>query len=210
VVQKCKAILFLLFVLSILSTKSQAQQFNLELVYKDKVSDAFADAFRVLPEFSGKDECRDFLKNQFVPEWRKKGFLEVSIDSLSEEQSSAKAWIHLGPRYAWGTLLLDSSLQALSTSFDAPFQVKQGEVLSIDQLISLQSFYLSALEENGYPFAAVRLDSSYFINNELFGRLTTDKGPLYSIDSIHVEGRVKLNKNFLEQYLAVANLFFGA
>lgn len=187
------------------SMRSQAQQFKLELVYKDKVSDGLVDDYPVVQEFSGKDECRDFLKNQFVPAWRKKGFLEVSIDSLSEEQSSAKAWIHVGPRYAWGTLVLDSSLQAISTSFNSSFHIKQGEVLSIDQLFALQSYYLSVLEENGYPFAAVRLDSSYFINNELFGRLSTDKGPLYSIDSIHVEGKIRINKNFLVQYLGLGD-----
>lgn len=205
VVQQFKAILFLLFVLLISSKESQAQQCKLELVYKDKVSDALVDAYPVVSEFSGKDEYRSFLKNQFIPFWRKKGFLEVSIDSLIEGQSTTKAWIHVGPRYAWGTLLLDSNLQALSTSVDAPFQVKQGEVLSIDQLVSLQSYYLSILEENGYPFAAIRMDSSYFVNNELFGRLTTDKGPLYSIDSIHVEGRVRINKKFLVQYLGLGD-----
>ena len=205
VVQKFKAILFLLFVLLITSKESAAQQFKLELVYKDKVSDALADAYPVVSEFSEKDEYRSFLKNQFIPSWRKKGFLEISIDSLIEEQSNVKAWIHVGPRYAWGTLVLDSNLQAVSTSFDAPLQVKPGEVMSIDQLVSLQTYYLSMLEENGYPFASVRLDSSYFINNELFGRLTADKGPLYSIDSIHVEGRVRVNKNFLIQYLGLGD-----
>jgi hypothetical protein len=58
-VQNFKAIVFLLFVLLMFSTRSKAQLFKLELVYKDKVSDALAEAAAVVSEFSGKDESKN-------------------------------------------------------------------------------------------------------------------------------------------------------
>ncbi len=204
-VQYVKAILFIFFVVCLLISESKAQQIKLELVYKDKVSNVQHQASAILQEFSDKEACKVYLKDEFLPAWRKKGFLEVSVDSLYENQTTLKAWIHIGPQYAWGSLHLDSNFNALLTADNQSFNVKQGEVLSIEKLIALQDYYLSVLEENGYPFASVQLDSSYFINNQLFAVLTTNKGPLYSIDSIHVEGKVKINKNFLIQYLGLGD-----
>ena len=184
-----------------MSNQLQAQQTKLELVYIDKGSNALLEPLDVLFDFSGKEECRSYLKDEYLPRLRKKGFLEVSVDSLQEEQSLTKAWVHLGPQYKWGTISIDSSLLSLTFPLADQDKIKPGEVLNIEQLISLQETYLSVLEENGYPFASVQLDSSYFIDNQLYARLKAIRGPLYSIDSVHVEGRVKVNKNFLIQYL---------
>ena len=188
-----------------MSIGTKAQQFKLEIIYKDKVSDALVDAASVVSELSGKEEYKAYLKDQFIPGWQKKGFLEVSVDSISEEQSNAKVWVHLGPKYTWGSIALDSSLKVFVSSTEIPVKVKEGAILNIEQLISLQTYYLSLLEENGYPFASVMLDSSYFINSQLFAQLKTNRGPLYSIDSIHVEGKVKLNRNFIVQYLGLGD-----
>jgi outer membrane protein assembly factor BamA len=204
-VQHFKAIVFSLSVLLILSTKSQAQLFKLELVYKDKVSDAFFDATSIVSEFSGKDDYKAYLRDQFLPGWRKRGFLEASIDSISEQQATAKAWVHLGSKYIWGSIVLDSSLKVFVPSTEMSVKVKEGSILNIEQLLSIQEYYLSILEENGYPFASVSLDSSYFFNNQLFAQLKTNSGPLYSIDSIHIEGKVRLNRNFVVQYLGLGD-----
>jgi len=205
VVQIFKAILVSGFVLLLVSKQLQAQQTKLELVYIDKGSNALLEPFDVLFDFSGKEACRAYLKEEYLPRLRKKGFLEVSIDSLQENQTFTKAWVHLGPLYKWGTISIDSSLLSFSFPFTDQNKIKPGEVLSIDQLISLQDMYLSVLEENGYPFASVQLDSSYFVDNQLHARLKGIRGPLYSIDSIHIEGRVKVNKNFLIQYLGLGD-----
>ena len=205
VVQKFKVILFLLFALMISSEESQAQQFKLELVYKDKVSDALIEAASIVSEFSGKDECSAYLRDQFITGWRKKGFLEASIDSLTEQQSNLKAWVHIGPKYVWGSIEIDSSLKAYVTTNKQPAKVKEGTILNIEQLLSLQDYYLSLLEENGYPFASVFMDSSYFINNQLYAQLKANRGPLYSIDSIHIEGKVRVNQNFIVQYLGLGD-----
>jgi outer membrane protein assembly factor BamA len=179
----------------------QAQQTKLELNYTDKGSKALLEPFDILFDFSGIEECKTYLKDEYLPRLRKKGFLEVSVDSLQEEQFLIKAWVHLGPQYKWGTISIDSSLLTFTFPIGDQEKIKPGEVLSIEQLISLQETYLSILEENGYPFASVELDSSYFVDYQLYARLKAVRGPLYSIDSIHVEGRVKVNKSFLIQYL---------
>ena len=56
--------------------------------------------------------------------------------------------------------------------------------------VNFQQFELSRnkilnyLENNGYPFASVKLDSIQIANGSLEGKLVIDKGPLYRIDSL--------------------------
>ena len=185
--------------------KSEAQQYKLQVEYKDKVSDALVERVASISEFIGKEESMVYLKDQFLPSWRKKGFLEASVDSIVEQTALTRAWIHLGPKYTWGKIVLDSSIKAFAIAPDIPEKIQEGDNLNIDQLLALQDYYLTMFEENGYPFASVVMDSSYFINNEFFAQLKAIRGPLYSIDSIHVEGRVKLNHNFLVQYLGLGD-----
>lgn len=185
--------------------KSEAQQYKLQVEYKDKVSDALVERVASISEFIGKEESMVYLKDQFLPSWRKKGFLEASVDSIVEQTALTRAWIHLGPKYTWGKIVLDSSIKAFAIAPDIPEKIQEGDNLNIDQLLALQDYYLTMFEENGYPFASVVMDSSYFINNEFFAQLKAIRGPLYSIDSIHVEGRVKLNHSFLVQYLGLGD-----
>ena len=199
--QFSKPNIFLSILLLLLFTSTTAQQHKLELVCKDKGNAALLEQVTVPQFFSGKEACADFLKQEFLPNLRTKGFLEVSVDSLSEEDKITSAWVHLGNQYKWGSILFDSSLLLLASDQFERFKVKQGEVLTVAALVELQEAYLSILEDNGYPFAAVSIDSSFFINNQLHARMKAVRGPLYSIDSIHVEGRIKINKKFLVQYL---------
>ena len=204
-VQQFKAILFSLTVVLLLLPEVNAQQIKLELVYKDKVSDVQHHVPGILPYFSGKDECKRYLIDELLPSWRKKGFLEVSVDSLIENELTTKALVHIGPQYSWGKLVLDSNLLSLIPANNPPIAIIQGELLTIEKLLAIQEYYLSVLEDNGYPFAAVQLDSSYFIDNKLYAILKTLKGPLYSIDSIRVDGKVKINTSFLIQYLGLGD-----
>lgn len=182
----------------------QAQQITLELSF-DKVTAGIPDENFVRKKFMDKEECKSYLRDVFLPQFQKKGYLEVSVDTLIEDSSVMKALVHVGPVYSWGIILVDSSLQPLEADVHEQLNIKRGDILSLDRLLLLKDMYLSALEENGYPFASVQFDSSYFLDNQLYAKLNAVKGPLYSIDSINVEGKVKISTKFLIQYLKLGD-----
>src|SRR5690606_7537444 len=64
---------------------------------------------------------------------------------------------------------------------------------------------LNYLEENGYPFASIRLDSIELAGGALEGRLHVDRGPLYRIDSIRNLGSAKISNTYLQHYLGIPN-----
>ncbi|MEO6718971.1 MAG: BamA/TamA family outer membrane protein, partial [Ferruginibacter sp.] len=60
-------------------------------------------------------------------------------------------------------------------------------------------------EKNGYPFAAVFLDSIQLTQGTMNAFLQVNPGPLYHIDSIRLKGKVKLSEGFLQGYLGIPN-----
>jgi outer membrane protein assembly factor BamA len=62
------------------------------------------------------------------------------------------------------------------------------------------------MENNGYPFARISLDSVTLRDSgEVSAVLKVDKGPLYKIDSIRVYGTGRISTEFLQRYLNIPN-----
>ncbi len=179
------------------------QKYVLELIRVDKGSTEAEDIVARKMEFSGKQECEDFVQKQFLAKLQKKGYLAASIDSVMIGDLSGAAWVFLGPAYAWGEIKIDSSILLVSKYNDPELFQLIGTPLSIESLVDLKENVLIKLEEHGYPFASVKLDSTYFKEAKLFARLTAELGPLYRIDSIRVEGKLRISKPYLQRYLGV-------
>ena len=72
-----------------------------------------------------------------------------------------------------------------------------GKPINFEQLQHVEQNMLNFMENNGYPFAKIELDSVALNDDELKGDLKIDKGPLYKIDSIRVYGNAKISAEFL-------------
>jgi outer membrane protein assembly factor BamA len=179
------------------------EKYRLELNCTDKGNAALSELISIPADFSTKEAITGFLKTSIVESLQSKGYLAISVDSIIVEKNLTKAWIFLGDQYKWGELLIDSSILVVESMNRNASQPLPGELLSMASIASLKENMLRNFEENGYPFAAIELDSSYFKGNELCARLRAIKGPLYRIDSLHVEGKQFIKKAFLQQYLAL-------
>ncbi len=62
---------------------------------------------------------------------------------------------------------------------------------------------LALLENNGYPFAKVWLDSFKVSNGEIEAMLILDEGLYFQFESIEVDEEVKINPQFLARYLNI-------
>jgi outer membrane protein assembly factor BamA len=61
------------------------------------------------------------------------------------------------------------------------------------------------MENSGYPFASVIVDSVQISADSMYAVLKLEKGPLYKIDSIRNFGTGSISSNFLQQYLGIKN-----
>lgn len=72
-----------------------------------------------------------------------------------------------------------------------------------DEWVVKQEQLLKTLEENGFPFAQIFLDSIEVENDLLKAKINIVKNKLILFDSIEVIGKANISKNFLKNYLAI-------
>ncbi len=134
-----------------------------------------------------------------------KGYPVASVDSFWRQTDSFHINLFTGQQFNWVQLATHNiDKQAL----DAAGFVQRNfsnKPLNIGQVQGLQERLIRFYENQGYPFAAVSLDSIQIEEGSMQATLRADKGVLYHIDSIRLYGKVKLDKVFLQKYLGISN-----
>ena len=62
---------------------------------------------------------------------------------------------------------------------------------------------LDYFADNGYPFATISLDSLMIEQNRISAHLNIQSGLLYHIDTVIVEGGIRISRFFVQQYLRI-------
>jgi outer membrane protein assembly factor BamA len=152
--------------------------------------------------FVQKEFCSQYIFQ--IPQLlQKKGFVTASVDSIQMDSSTASVLIFLGKQYRWAKLNTSSvSPDLLNAAGYRDKNFKQ-QPLDFASVQLLQQRLLNKLENAGYPFANIYLDSFDLQNDGMNAVLKVDKGPLYKVDSIRVYGDVKISNNFLQRYLEI-------
>ncbi|MCB0518031.1 MAG: BamA/TamA family outer membrane protein [Lewinellaceae bacterium] len=130
-------------------------------------------------------------------------YLEASFDSLHFQDSLATAWLHLGRRYQWGSLRNGNVEEGFLNQSGFKEKLYRHKNFDYLQLRKLQDKLLQQAENNGYPFAAVRLDSIGFDGNRAEAMLFMEKGRAVFFDSLNVEGDAKISTGYLRSYLGI-------
>ena len=134
---------------------------------------------------------------------REKGFLSASIDSLINKQDSVSLYLYTGHQFYWKDIILaDSPLNLI------PLGLKKTRFLnkkpaSYNKVQSLKKKWISAYENNGYPFVSVSTDSFYVDSTRLILSYSIDPGRLVKYDSLEVTGTKKVSAGFLQNYLGI-------
>lgn len=158
---------------------------------------------RPLPAtFRDRQACEVWLET-FISAIRSEGRLEASLDSASVGIHSSKVWFHAGPVYTWQTFELPQSADAWLDAGGWDYRPRPGDPVDLASLRRSSERWLSWMEDNGYPFASVGLDSVRVGPGRLAGRVRVEEGPLYHVDSIVVTGQVAIRHAFLERYLGI-------
>lgn len=177
---------------------------TLRIKFIDKDSSFNAQALKLQLAFSNQPAALEYV-NKLPTLLASKGYPVASVDNISSTETVISIDVYLGTRYNWVQLtpvniekrVLEESGYLEKNFLDKP--------INISQLQILQQRMLNYYEKEGYPFAAVFLDSVQITDDKINALLKADKGVLYHIDSIRVYGKVNLNKKFLQRYLDIKN-----
>lgn len=154
--------------------------------------------------FKTRVQCTDYLR-KLPGLLQAKGYASASIDSVRYDSSAAFIRLYLGATYQWASLQTDSIERKLLDGAGFHASDYSGAPLNLPRMQQLQSRLLDYLDDNGYPFAKVELDSIRLLGDSLSARLRVEKGPLYKIDSIVNLGPASLSNTYLQRYLNLVN-----
>lgn len=137
---------------------------------------------------------------------RQNAYLAASLDDWQKaNDSSATARLHLGPPMYWVNLhaAAGANLRWLEA---AGFRERlfTGKPLQHDFLLRQQRQILERAENNGYPFAAVRLDSVQILpDGGASAVLAVEPGRLFTFVAPKVSGNLQLPKHYLPRFLGI-------
>jgi outer membrane protein assembly factor BamA len=109
--------------------------------------------------------------------------------------------VFIGNQYKWKKIKIHKSDNLFFDLMGWNSQIFEGKWVSFEKLDDFKNNGIKYLENNGYPFAKLKLDSIIINDGAVEGTWLLDKGPRYKIDSITVSGNVSISKSFLYKYL---------
>jgi len=189
----------------LLSISVAAQsRYQLSIRGVDKDSTFLQTQVGLQTSFVSKFACADYI-NKLPMLLQSKGYVTASVDSLFLDSTSAKMVLFVGQQYRWAavdTRSIDAELLNAVGWRERNFTDKP---MDFTQLNSWQERLLNQLENTGYPFSKVYLDSVQIEDEKISALLKVTKGPLYKFDSIRVYGNAKISNDYLQRYLEIAN-----
>jgi outer membrane protein assembly factor BamA len=154
--------------------------------------------------FASANACIDYI-NKLPGYLQSKGYVTVSIDSLRYDPASARIVLFVGELYLWAQLDAKNIEQPILDAIGWREKMFADKPIDFTQVQVWEERILNHLENTGYPFARVYLDSLQLESDKVAALLKVNKGPLYKIDSIRLHGNAKISNNYLQRYLDISN-----
>ena len=182
----------------------QAGKYNLHVKGADKDSATIIAKTGLQTIFASRTSCTDYI-NRLTSSLQSKGYVTASIDSLNYDSTSARIVLFLGELYLWAQLDAKNIEAPILDAIGWREKMFANKPIDFTQVQLWEERILNHLENTGYPFARVYLDSLQLENDKVSALLKVNKGPLYKIDSIRSYGNAKISNSYLQRYLDIPN-----
>ncbi len=134
-----------------------------------------------------------------------KGFPAASVDSVKYDSTRAVTQLYLGEQFQWVEINTDSIDPKVLESTGWNSKLSRTSKMDFVRLQLQEEKIINYYENNGFPFAEIKLDGIQFSGDKIKASLSASKGPIYHIDSIKVFGNAKIKNLFLQHYLGINN-----
>ena len=162
----------------------------------------------IIKKYSFKKEFNDSLSRKaamkdLLAELWQDGYLTASFDSTKKDSILLTAYLNTGKKISWVNLKKGNAENDLLQ--EAGYKEKNfaGKTVDFNDVVKLNERILTYCENNGYPFASVKLDSVVFSDSSITASINVSKNTKIVIDSVRMKGKAKLAKIYLYNYLNV-------
>jgi len=130
------------------------------------------------------------------------GYLTSSVDRIKCDSTKCVADLFLGNKYQWATLDKGNAEAFFSGSGYRP-KLFQKKIFHYDQIQKLENTILVNCENNGYPFATIKLDSITIDGDMIYAKLNLERNRLVKIDSVVMIGQATVAAVYVYNYIGV-------
>ena len=183
---------------------AQTGKYSLHLRGVDQDSASIVAKTGLQTNFSSRFACDEYI-NRLPGLLQSRGYVTASIDSLNYETGYARILLFIGEMYVWAQLDAKNIEPTLLDAIGWRERMFINKPMNFPQVQLLEEKMLNHLENTGYPFARVYLDSLQLDGDKVSALLKLNKGPLYKIDSIRIYGNAKISNKYLQRYLDISN-----
>lgn len=135
-----------------------------------------------------------------------KGYIAASVDSLHVDSTFTVIHLYVGDAFKWAYLNTSQVNRQWLEAVGWQRRQYEGRPFNWQQYALLRQKLLDYLENNGYPFAKLFLDSLQLQpEGAIAASLKVEPGPLYKIDSIRLYGGARISNHFMQRYLDLPN-----
>ena len=132
------------------------------------------------------------------------GYLTAHFDSLSQDSLSLIAYLTIGDTYKWGVITPGNVDEEILSSIVFRDKLYNNKFIYFNSIVKLNRGIITYCENNGYPFASVKLDSIRMEGNYISASLNLTKNIQVNIDSIVFKGDAKINPVYIHNYLGIS------
>ena len=190
---------WLIFFLLAYAGAASAQKLRLEITDLETgkpVKLNYTRSFNSIPE-------RTKHLQDVVSKLQQDGFITATADSLEEKGDTLNAFISKGKIYKWSRLYNINANDGALGSSGFRERLYKNRKFSYKQTGKLLSGSLAYYENNGYPFATIRLDSVVIDSSSVRAGICAEPGELFTIDSVTFKGTARITPRYLYNYIGV-------
>ncbi len=196
------SLLLFVFLLAGIARAQDLYPLHIRCVDKDSV---FIEELLHPPAgFPNRFACVDYV-NRLPTLLHAKGYVTASLDTVRFDSAFARVVLFAGEVYRWASLDTRDVPPYLLEATGWRNNQFANKPMDFAAVNKWQEKMLAYLENNGYPFAKVYIDSLQIEAEKVSAVLKVEKGPLYKIDSIRLAGNAKISNMFLQRYLDLPN-----
>lgn len=166
------------------------------------------DDKKIIGKYSLKKSFSDTLElhsalNDLLSALREDGYLTSSVDSLQKSGDTVNAYATAGKKIQLLEIRPGNVSSEILQQTGYKRRNYKSKIFSNKDISRLTDNIIGFCEDNGYPFASVRLDSLQISDSSFSASLNLKKYNRIIIDSIVMRGKAKLSKKYLYRYIDI-------
>lgn len=141
--------------------------------------------------------------NQTIKFLASQSYLTATVNNVVFVDSLCLVSFKLGNSYKWIKLLGGNVTEDVLTASGWRQNLFYNKVFDYQNYAQKVNQMLAHLEQNGYPFAQIKLDSIVVQNDGISAQLNLDKGDLVKFDTIEIIGDANIKSWYVAKYLGI-------